>query len=321
MGRTFLVTGGTGFIGSGLIKGLLQAGHRVRSLDNDSRGHVRRLGALAQDIERLTGDIRDPVGVQNAAKGVDAVAHLAYVNGTEFFYSRPELILDVAIKGMINVVDACRAENVPELILASSSEVYQSPPVVPTPEAVPLVVPDIHNPRYSYGGGKIACELMALHMAGRFMKKVVIFRPHNVYGPDMGREHVIPQFALRLRDLNHSQKTGRIPFPIQGNGSETRSFIFLDDAVQGILCSIECGEHLGVYHVGTEIERSIADVAHGVARCLGREIELVPGPLQKGSTPRRCPDIAKLKALGFAPQVSFEEGLAQTVRWYNEQAD
>ena len=85
------------------------------------------------------------------------------------------------------------------LVLASSSEVYQTPPQVPTDESAPLVVPDPLNPRYSYGGGKIISELMAINYGRKYFERVLIFRPHNVYGPDMGFEHVIPQFALRLK--------------------------------------------------------------------------------------------------------------------------
>ncbi len=132
---------------------------------------------------------------------MDEVHHLAFVNGTEFFYSAPELVLDVGVKGMINVIDACRAEGVGKLILASSSEVYQTPPHVPTDETAPLVVPDPTNPRYSYGGGKIISELMAINYGRKFFERVLIFRPHNVYGPDMGWEHVVPQFAMRLKDM------------------------------------------------------------------------------------------------------------------------
>ena len=90
-------------------------------------------------------------------------------------------------------------EGVRSLVLASSSEVYQTPPHVPTDESAPLVVPDPTNPRYSYGGGKIISELMAINYGRKFFDRVLIFRPHNVYGPDMGCEHVIPQFALRLK--------------------------------------------------------------------------------------------------------------------------
>jgi nucleoside-diphosphate-sugar epimerase len=317
-GKSYLVTGGTGFIGAGLVKGLLAAGARVRSLDNDSRGSREKLGSAASQVELVVGDIRDPVAVSQAAEGMDGICHLAYVNGTEFFYTKPDLILEVAVKGMMNVVDACLARGVPELILASSSEVYQTPPRVPTDEGVPLVVPDVSNPRYSYGGGKIISELLAVNYGRARIRRVLIFRPHNVYGPNMGWEHVIPQFALRLRELHERQSAGRLSFPIQGNGEETRSFIYIDDMIDGVMRVMEGGEHLGIYHIGSGLETSIAELAREVGRCFGREISLKPGELLAGSTLRRCPDISKLRALGFAPKISLADGLAKTVRWYNE---
>src|SRR5690349_9967926 len=145
--KHILVTGGTGFIGRGVIAALLQSGARVRCFDNDSRGSSTRLGDMLSKIEMVHGDIRDASAVRAAMKGVDSVVHLAYVNGTEYFYTKPELILDVAVKGMINVLDACIAEGVKDLSLASSSEVYQTPPTVPTDESAPLSVPDVLNPR------------------------------------------------------------------------------------------------------------------------------------------------------------------------------
>lgn len=135
-----LVTGGSGFIGSGLVKALVRAGHKVRVLDDNSRGAPRRLADVEKDIEFIAGDIRDPAAVGRAANGMDEVHHLAFVNGTEFFYTQPDLVLDVGVRGMINVIDACRKNNVGNLILASSSEVYQSPPKIPTDETVPLTV-------------------------------------------------------------------------------------------------------------------------------------------------------------------------------------
>ena len=191
-GRKFLVTGGTGFLGSGLVRGLLAAGATVRSLDNDSRGAKVRLADVADKVELVTGDVREPADVARAVRGVDCVCHLAYLNGTEFFYTKPDLVLEIGVKGMMNVLDACIAENVKDLVLASSSEVYQTPPRVPTDENVPLSVPDVLNPRYSYGGGKIISELLALNYGRKHFERVAIFRPHNAYGPDMGREHVIP---------------------------------------------------------------------------------------------------------------------------------
>jgi nucleoside-diphosphate-sugar epimerase len=314
-GRKFLVTGGTGFIGSALVKALVAAGASVRSLDDDSRGARRRLGDVVSDVELIVGDIRDAGAVSRAASGVDCICHLAYINGTEFFYSRPELVLDVAIRGMVNVLDACREHGIGDLVLASSSEVYQTPPRIPTDEAVPLSIPDVLNPRYSYGGGKIACELLAVNYGRAGFDRVAIFRPHNVYGPDMGREHVIPQFAIRM-DRCCREAQGPFRFPIQGSGRETRAFVYIDDLVDGVLRVIERGEHLGIYHIGTDREVTIEELAREVGRCFGREVEIVPSDLLPGSTSRRCPDIAKIRDLGYEPRTPLRVGLSQTVSWY-----
>jgi nucleoside-diphosphate-sugar epimerase len=225
------------------------------------------------------------------------------------------------VRGIINVIDACRRHGIGTLLLASSSEVYQTPPKIPTDEAAPLAVPDPLNPRYSYGAGKLISEIMAINFGRKFFERVLIFRPHNVYGPDMGFEHVIPQFALRLRALAAQQPSGRLRFAIQGTGAETRSFCFIDDLVAGIVVMREKGEHLGIYHVGTMEEVTIADLARRVAGAAGREIELVPGEAAAGGTPRRCPDISKLARLGYKPRVPLDEGLKPTLDWYWRNAD
>ena len=230
-------------------------------------------------------------------------------------------MLDVGVRGMINVIDACRKNNVGTLMLASSSEVYQTPPQVPTAEDAPLSIPDPLNPRYSYGGGKLISELMAINYGRKFFERVLIFRPHNVYGPDMGWEHVIPQFALRLHSWRRRSASGPLRFEIQGSGRETRSFCFVDDLVAGVLAMREKGEHLGIYHVGTMEEVAIAELAKRVAKAAGREIALVSGPLQAGGTPRRCPDISKLARLGYKPRVPLDAGLKTTLDWYWRNAD
>jgi nucleoside-diphosphate-sugar epimerase len=314
--KNFLVTGGTGFLGSALARRLLADGHRVRVFDNNSRGSARRLHDILGRVELIEGDIRDAAAVEHACEGIDSICHLAFVNGTEFFYSNPDLVLDVGVRGMLNVLDGGARHHVPELILASSSEVYQTPPTVPTDETVPLSIPDPLNPRYSYGGGKIISELLALHCGARTFKRIVIFRPHNVYGPDMGLEHVIPQFARRMVELVGRGTRGTLDFPIQGTGSETRAFIYIDDFTAALARIIEKGEHRGIYHIGTDQEVDIATLAREVAHCFGGAIRIKPGELKKGGTPRRCPDISKLKALGFAPAVSLQEGLERTVGWY-----
>lgn len=318
MAKTYVVTGGTGFIGSALVRRLVQEGHRVRVLDNNSRGAARKLDDMGGAVEMVTGDVRDPQAVKRAIRGADCVCHLAYINGTEFFYSQPELVLEVAVKGMINVLDACVEHSVRELVLASSSEVYQTPPMIPTPEDVPLSVPDALNPRYSYGGGKIISELMLLNYGRKHLDRAIIFRPHNVYGPDMGREHVIPQFAMRMAAFAAEPRV--IDFPIQGTGRETRAFVYITDLIDGVMRVLERGEHLGIYHIGTDVETTVADLAQEVARCFGREIRVVPGELRPGGPLRRCPDITRMRALGYQPRVPLAEGLAATVDWYRRKS-
>ena len=202
-------------------------------------------------------------------------------------------------------------------MLASSSEVYQTPAVLPTPEEVPLVVPDISNPRYSYGGGKILCELIAMNYGRTGFDRVTVFRPHNVYGPDMGWEHVIPQFALRAKDIA-GDKSCVQQFPIKGDGSQTRAFVHIDDFTEGLMKVIESGEHLETYHIGTTEEVSIADLARLVFACFDFFPEIVPGDAPAGETNRRCPDISKLRRLGYSPRISLAEGIKSTVNWYAE---
>ena len=321
MSSKVLVTGGSGFIGAALTIALVKSGARVRVFDDNSRGAPRRLKEVEHDIEFIGGDVRDAGAVDAAVRGVDEVHHLAFVNGTEFFYSAPDLVLDVGVKGIMNVIDACRRHRVRTLVLASSSEVYQTPPRVPTDETVPLVVPDPHNPRYSYGGGKIISEIMAINYGRRHFDRVLIFRPHNIYGPDMGFEHVIPQFVLRMKKASEQGVRGAtIAFPIQGSGTETRSFCHVSDLVRGVMTMREHGEHLGIYHVGTTEEISIAELAHRIAAGMGLNIELVPASTLPGSTARRCPDISKLAKLGYRPRVLLDEGLPPTIRWYSDNA-
>ncbi len=212
---------------------------------------------------------------------------------------------------MMNVLHSCETHGGKELFLVSSSEAYQTAPV-PTDETVPLTVPDVTNPRYSYGGGKIACEVaaMAYGHAGVF-KRLVIARPHNIYGPDAGVDHVIPQFAERISKLN-----GSPDFQIQGTGQETRSFCHVDDCVEAFRVLLDRGEHMNVYHVGNDEELMISSLAAKIAQHAGHSIRLCPTDLPKGSPPRRKPDITKLRALGYEPRISLADGLSGTLDWY-----
>jgi dTDP-glucose 4,6-dehydratase/UDP-glucose 4-epimerase len=311
-----LVTGGAGFIGSALVRRLAGEDHEVVALDDCSRGQFERLTGVP--CRRIPGDVRDEDAVLEGMQGCDAVIHAAYLQGTQTFYAEPRQVLDVALRGILNVLSACEKRGTPDLLLISSSEAYQVAPTVPTPEEIPLVVPDVQNPRYSYGGGKISSELatLAWHHAG-VLDRAIIARPHNVVGPDMGREHVIPEFAIRMGKLVREYRSGIIPFPIQGTGEETRSFCYIDDCVEQLYrLLMRAPEGPSVWHVGNMDERTIADVAHAVAACYGREIKVVPGKLPKGSPPRRLPDTAKIEALGYKAVVPFDEAVRRSVEWY-----
>lgn len=314
----YLVTGGAGFLGSALVRRLAADGHEVTVLDDFSRGQMERLRCTGVS-KIMCGDIRNMEYVSRALLGgADAIIHLAYVQGTQTFYSEPRQVLDVALRGMLNLLEACERWGVTDFLLVSSSEAYQVAAEVPTPETVPCSVPDPLNPRYSYGGGKIACEIMAnaWQRAG-VLDRAIIARPHNIYGPDMGREHVIPEFCLRMNKLTAQQPEGIIEFPVQGSGLETRSFCFVDDCVDQLVLLLERAGPLGIWHVGNMDERTIASVAHEVAAQYGRPVKVIPGSLPKGSPPRRLPDISKITALGYGgPKVGFTEGLARTVAWY-----
>lgn len=291
----------------------------MRVLDDASRGRPARLRSVASDLDLVEGDIRDPDVVRRACGGVEVIWHLAAVNGTAFFYSMPERVLEVGLKGMLNVLDGARAQGVRRLFVASSSEVYQSPPTVPTDEGVPLSIPDPRNPRYSYATSKLASEVLALNYGRMDFDQVVVIRPHNVYGPDMGWEHVIPELAMRTRDLARST-SGRFSLPIEGSGEETRAFAHIDDVVDALALLEDKGQHLGIYHVGTDVETRIADLARLIGRVFGREIDVIPGTAKAGGTSRRCPDISKLRALGYTPRIALAEGIVATVRWYDEHA-
>ncbi len=319
--KRYLVTGGSGFIGSALVRRLVEEGHEVRVFDDQSRGPEESPGDVVNKIQLVKADIRDAAAVRDACRGIDSVWHLAFINGTEFFYTKPDLVLDVGVKGIVNVIDACIKENIGEIMLASSSEVYQTPLVVPTDESVGLSIPDPLNPRYSYAGGKIISELMAINYGRKYFKRVVIFRPHNVYGPSMGWEHVIPQFIVRMREIIKKENKKTVDFPIQGTGEETRAFVYIEDFIDGLMIMNRKGEHLGIYHIGTQDEITIKQVAVAIGRYYKKEIKIISEKAAAGGTPVRCPDISKMKALGYAPKYKFLDGLSQTIQWYENNLD
>jgi nucleoside-diphosphate-sugar epimerase len=305
--KHFFVTGGTGFIGSAICKLLVEKGHKVTIYDDNSRGSFQKILNIKKNIKLIKGDIRDYNKLSRAMVNVDAVIHLAYINGTKYFYSKPVLILDIAIKGITNIMQACIKKKIKQIYLASSSEVYQTPNKVPTQENEPLKIPDIYNPRYSYGGGKILTELMGIHYGKKYFNKLIIFRPHNVYGANMGNEHVIPEFIRRFKNLKNKK------FKIQGSGQEIRSFIYIEDFVSAFNLLLTKGKHLNIYNIGTSEKIKIKDLAIKISKIFKKKIQLNKMPIKKGGTKLRLPDIKKIIKLGFKQKFSLTKGLSKII--------
>jgi UDP-glucose 4-epimerase len=321
VGKRVVVTGGGGFIGAYLVKRLVRDGWDVAVVDSMVRGDASRFADVADDVDLHTCDVRDQAALEKAFAGAEVVMHLAAINGTENFYTQPELVLDVGMLGALAVVNAGRAVGVPDLVVASTAEVYQTPEIIPTPETIPLMLPDSLNPRYSYGGSKIVSELIAFNYGRDHYRQVQVFRPHNVYGPNMGWKHVEPQFIMRALAAQDADPDGKAPFDIQGDGSETRSFCYVDDVVQGILTMYESGGHREIYHIGSDVEVSIRDLAERIGTIVGVDLDVRPGAEAAGGPRRRCADITKMRDLGWAPTVSLDDGLERTVAWYREHRD
>ena len=306
--KKFLVTGGTGFIGSHICRLLVNLGHKVTIFDNNARGKLSRINDIRKKVKFISGDIRNKKKLYNAVNGSNAVIHLAYINGTKYFYSKPELVLDVAVKGLVNIFDACKKYKVKEIYLASSSEVYQTPARIPTNETESLKIPDIMNPRYSYGGGKILTELMGINFGRKFFKKLIIFRPHNVYGNDMGNEHVIPEFMKRIREKNKKN------FYIEGTGNEIRSFIHIKDFLNAFKILLKKGKHLEIYNIGNSEKVKIIELVKMISLIMNTKVKIVRKPLKKGGTKIRVPDIQKITKLGFKNQITLKNGLLSLIK-------
>jgi len=227
-----LITGGLGFIGFHLAKHLHEKGDKVIICDNQFRGKIDdeiKKFLKKNDVEYIDMDMTDKKDFEKLDSNYDAIYHLAAINGTKYFYQMPEEVLRVNLLSTINLLEWIKDTSCKDVLFSSSSEVYSGTIQkfgwkIPTEEDVPLCIEDVNNPRYSYGGSKIAGELLFMNYGRKYSLNTRIVRFHNIYGERMGYEHVIPEFFKRIFDKVD-------PFPIYG-GNETRSFIYVGDGVR-----------------------------------------------------------------------------------------
>ena len=307
MKKKYLITGGLGFIGKAIALDLIKKNNSVTIIDNQFR-HKNLKDFNYKNCNVYKNDIRDKTSLKKIVKKVDTVIHLAAINGTNYFYEQPKLVLDVALKGIINILEVCEENKIPEFFLASSSEVYYKAPYYPADEKVPLVIPDPFNPRYTYAAGKIISEIMLLNT--KFFKRFVIFRPHNIYGPNMGYNHVIPEIVTKLIKAKKN-------LVIQGSGNHTRSFCYIDDFVRGFNILLKKGRNKNIYNIGTQDEIKILQLIQKLVKISNKKLIIKKTKEKLGSTPKRCPNIKKISKLGFKPKINLDVGLKKTFECYS----
>lgn len=313
--KKIILSGGAGFIGHHLLNKLALF-NTVHVIDNLKRGLPRRFKENKNIIfHNLDITNLDEMLLLNCK--ADIFIHLAAINGTENFYLRPIEVMDVGVLGVINVFKYCTNMAIPKVVVASSAEVYQKPKILPTPEDIELIVPSHTNPRYSYGLSKIFTEFYSLHFGTQKNLSVSIFRPHNVYGEDMGYKHVIPEFIIPFIKAKLENKQSVLIRP-KGPIDSSRAFCYVSDIVDGIE-AISTQNTSGVFNIGNPTAINIKDILLMLSDISGLDLEIDDFENEHlGSVTDRIPDISKIKDLGYAPKIGFLEGLTKTYDWYLE---
>lgn len=312
--KKILVTGGSGFFGYELVKELSKK-NIVIVLDNNLRGNFSKFTGL-KNIKTLKYDITNKKLVNKLIK-VDEVYHLAFINGTENFYKHPEKVLEVGVRGILNILDYIKSKKIKKFIMFSSSEVYGTPNKIPTSEKEIIKIEDIFNPRFSYSAGKIISESMTINYLRNSNIKYKIIRPHNIFGENMGLKHVIPQLVFKIFNSSNKFQKKKAEIKIQGNGNETRAFCYIKDAVkQTIFISDKIKEN-GIFNIGFNKETKIIDLISEIDKILKIKTLIKPGKIQKGGTLRRCPNLKKLFSFKKFDN-NFIKGLKLTVNWYKD---
>ena len=306
--KNILITGGLGFIGNNLAKNLIKKNKNVTILDNSYRGNIKNISDIRHQIKIIKCDLLKKKDIKKALNGIDTIIHCAAINGTKNFYNNPSLVLDVGVIGLVNLVECCENKKIDNFFLASSSEVYHLPEQIPTSEKVKMVIPDVYNPRYSYAGSKIFSELYAIHKCSKIFKRTVIFRPHNVYGSNMGSDHVIPELIIKGKNSGNYLN-------VQGSGNETRSFIHIKDFVQAFDIMLNKGKNLNIYNIGTMERVTIKKLSNIILKNLGSKKKIRFGKLAKGGTMHRCPNILKISKLGFKQKIKLNEGIQNLIKY------
>jgi UDP-N-acetylglucosamine 4-epimerase len=309
-----LITGGAGFIGSNLAEQLLQDKRvsAVRVLDNLSTGSAVNIADLKNNpsFEFIEGDIRDYNTCLAACDGIDIITHQAALGSVPRSIHDPLTTNNVNITGTLNIFTAAKEKNIKRVVYAASSSTYGDHPGLPKEEEV------IGKPLSPYAVTKYVNELYAQVYANLFDMEFIGLRYFNIFGPRQNPNGpyaaVIPLFAEAL--LNNKPPT------INGDGSHSRDFTFVKNAVQANLLSLFTTDKKAinqVYNIACGQQTSLLQLFEILKHASGSSLQPIHGPERKGDVKHSLADISKAKKLlGYVPAVSVEEGLKRTFKWY-----
>ncbi|HEY3902215.1 MAG TPA: NAD-dependent epimerase/dehydratase family protein [Chthoniobacter sp.] len=318
-----LITGAAGFIGWHLAMELsADPANKLTLVDNFVRGrNDKDLAVLLArpNVTLISADLSDPRTFGTLGSGFDQVYHLAAIIGVKNVMKRPWDVIRINALTTLHLVEWFCQGGAEKLLFSSTSEAYgwtQQFHVlpIPTPEGVPLALTDLANPRSSYAGSKIFGELAITHACATTGKPFSIVRYHNVYGPRMGLEHVIPELFQRALH-------GQNPLVVY-SANHSRAFCYVSDAVTATIAAMESERANGMtINIGNDEEEvTIGELAKRVLTCAGIPAEIKTEVAAHDPIQRRCPDISRARELlGYAPRVSLDAGLEKTFAWYRPQ--
>jgi UDP-glucose 4-epimerase len=304
MTRRVLVTGGAGFIGSNLVRGLLGRGDTVRVLDNYSTGNRANLTGLEDDIEVVEGELRSYERVHNAVRGVELVFHQGALPSVPRSVQDPLTTSAVTIEGTLNVLLAARDEDVRRVVYASSSSVYGNSGTLPRTESQQ---PDPISP---YAVAKLAAERYCVSFHRVYGLETVALRYFNVFGP---RQDPKSQYAAVVPRFLEAIDRGE-PVPIHGDGTQSRDFTYVANVVEANLLAADREGAVGtVLNIATGRQASVNELADAIGTALGKPVEKQYLPVRTGDVRDSWADVGEAKrVLGYETGIGLEEGLRLT---------